>query len=140
MRFDKLTVKAQEIFQGAQAAAEQYHHNSVDVEHLPYATLSQDGGIAGPLLERLDADPDRIRRQVIENLESMAKVQGSEAYGTQLTPRLQKLLQEAFKQAEKLDDEYVSTEHLLLAMAGDSGVTGGILKAAGINQKGLLAG
>ena len=140
MRFDKLTVKAQEIFQGAQAAAEQYHHSSVDVEHLLHATLTQDGGIAGPLLERLDADPDRIKRQVVEYLESLAKVQGSDAYGTQLTSRLQKLLQEAFKQAEKLDDEYVSTEHLLLAMAADSGAAGGMLKAAGINQKGLLAG
>ncbi|HLK16698.1 MAG TPA: Clp protease N-terminal domain-containing protein, partial [Fimbriimonadaceae bacterium] len=140
MRFDKLTVKAQDIFQGAQQVAEQYHHSSVDVEHLLFATLDQEGGIARPLLERLDADPDQIRRQVVENLESMAKVQGSDAYGTQLTPRMQRVLADAFKQAEKLGDEYVSTEHLLLAMAGDSGAAGGILKAAGINQKGLLAG
>src|SRR5579871_2178751 len=110
MRFDKLTVKAQDIFQGAQQVAEQYHHSSVDVEHLLFATLDQEGGIARPLLERLDADPDQIRRQVVENLESMAKVQGSDAYGTQLTPRMQRVLADAFKQAEKLGDEYVSTD------------------------------
>ncbi len=139
MRFDKLTLKAQEIFQAAQQAAEQFHHSSVDVEHLLYATLSQDGGIAGPVLEKLDADPENIRLEITEYLQSLPKVQGADAYGSNLTSRLQGILQDAFKQAEKLDDEYVSTEHLLLSMAGDSGRAGSILKAAGVNQKNLLA-
>src|SRR5579872_2004217 len=139
MRFDKLTIKAQEIFQAAQEAAERYHHSSVDVEHLLYATLSQDGGIAGPILEKLDANPAKVRNEVENYLESLPKVQGAEAYGTNLSPRLQKVFQDAFKQAEKLNDEYVSTEHLLLAIAGDSGSAGGMLKAVGVNQKGLLA-
>jgi ATP-dependent Clp protease ATP-binding subunit ClpB len=139
MRFDKLTLKAQEIFQGAQQAAEEFHHSTLDVEHLLFATLTQEGSIARPIIEKLDADPDALKWQVEEQLESMAKVEGAEAYGASLSPRLTRILQDAFKQAQKLGDEFVSTEHLLLAMAGDSGTAGAILKAAGLNEKNLLA-
>ena len=138
MRFDKLTLKAQEIFEAAQQAAQQFHNSSVDVPHLLYATLTQEGGLARPLLEKLDADPDQVRIQVTKELEGMAKVSGAE-YGTSTTPQLQQVLQNAFKKAESLGDEYVSTEHLLLAIADDKGPAGSILKAAGVTGKQLLA-
>jgi ATP-dependent Clp protease ATP-binding subunit ClpB len=137
MRFDKLTIKAQEIFQAAQNLAERFQHNQVDVEHLLAAALSQEGGVTPPILEKLDVSPSRVLGEVLTELENRAKVSEG-PYGGSLSTRLQRVLQDSFKQAEKLKDEYVSSEHLLLSILGESGSASSLLKKNGLTEKGLL--
>ncbi len=139
MRFDKLTTKAQDALQIAQSLAERFQQSSVEVEHLLLALLQQEGGLARPLLQKVGADPNVVQSEVTADLEATPKVHGAGSYGGSLSSRLQKVLQEAFTEAEKLKDEYVSTEHFLLAIAGEQGAAGRILRAAGVTEKDLLA-
>lgn len=138
MRFDKLTIRAQEAFQEAQSLAEAYQHSSVDAEHLLLALLNQSEGVATPLLQKIGANPDPIRAAVKDNLDRSAKVSGAANYGTSITSRLQSILNASFTEAEKMQDQYVSVEHFLIAMADDAGVAGRELKAAGVTKKDLL--
>jgi len=132
MRFDKLTLKAQEAFQEAQALAVQHQHQSVDAEHLALALLRQEGGVARPLLEKLGADPDAIGRDLEGELGRMAKVSGGASYGASIAGRLQKVFNDAFDKADKMGDEYVSTEHILLALAEEPGAVGKALRSRGV--------
>jgi ATP-dependent Clp protease ATP-binding subunit ClpB len=136
MRFDKMTIKAQEIFQAAQSLAEKFQHSQVDVEHVLAAALAQEGGVIAPILEKVEANPSRLLGEVLAELENRAKISEG-PYGGSLSTRLQRVFQEAFKQAEKLKDEYVSSEHLLLAILGESGPASSLLKKAGLTEKGL---
>jgi len=138
MRFDKLTIKAQEAFQEAQRIAEERQHQSIDSEELLAALISQDGGIVRALLEKLSIDPDRLLAEVREELERMPKVQGAAQYGGSISGRLQQVLNRAFKEADELDDDYVSTEHMLLALVEDTGAAGRILRGAGLTKEALL--
>jgi ATP-dependent Clp protease ATP-binding subunit ClpB len=138
MRFDKLTLKAQEAFQAAQQQTERLRHSSVDVEHLFLAMLEQDGGVVSPLLQKLGVDVRAVRGEITEELERAPKVTGSATYGGSITGRLQKLFNDAFSEAEKLKDEYVSSEHFLLATLEDSGPVGRKLKSAGATRAGVL--
>jgi len=135
MRFDKLTIKAQEALQEAQSLAEKFQHGTVDVEHLLVAMLQQESGVSRPILQKVGADPDHIRTSVESELAHSSKVSGGQQ--PSMTNRLQKVLADAFKEAERLDDEYVSTEHLLLAMADDSGTAGRTLRANGVTKADL---
>ena len=128
MRFDKLTLKAQEAFQSAQEIATTHQHANVDVEHIAAALLDQDGGVTRPLLEKLDADPTSIRAQIEGELERAPTVQGASSYGSAITGRMQKVFNDAFALADAMHDEYVSTEHLLVALVEEPGATGKILK------------
>jgi ATP-dependent Clp protease ATP-binding subunit ClpB len=136
MRFDKLTIKAQEALQAAQSVAERQSHSQVDVEHLLQALAEQEGGVARPILQKLGADPDGIRRDTIGELDRAAKVSGA-ATGATLTSRLNGAFAVAFSEADRLKDEYVSTEHLLLALAEDTGPAGKILKKHGVTHASL---
>src|SRR5688572_29440543 len=115
MRFDKLTLKAQDALQEAQALATRYQHSSVDVEHLLAALLFQDEGVTRPILEKLSVDPGTVRAAIEKEMESAPKVQGAASYGANLTGRLQQTFNTAFAHADSMQDEFVSTEHLLLA-------------------------
>ncbi|MCB8933322.1 MAG: ATP-dependent chaperone ClpB [Fimbriimonadaceae bacterium] len=137
MRFDKLTLKAQEAFQSAQEIATTHQHANVDVEHIAAALLDQDGGVTRPLLEKLDADPTSIRAQIEGELERAPTVQGASSYGSAITGRMQKVFNDAFALADAMHDEYVSTEHLLVALVEEPGATGKILRSSGINKKDL---
>lgn len=139
MRFDKLTLKAQDAFQGAQQLAERYKHSSIDIEHMLLTLLNQDEGVVRPILEKLSADPEGLKQVIAADLDKQAKVQGSAQYGATMGARLQKAMNEAFVEAEKLDDEYVSTEHFLLGIAAEAGFAGKELRARGITREALLA-
>lgn len=139
MRFDKLTIKAQEAFQNAQQNAERLQHQSIDVEHLLLGMLQQEEGVTRPILQKLGVSPDLVASELEKDLDRQAKVTGSSAYGTTVAVRLSNLLNNAFKEAEKLEDEYVSNEHFLLAMCEDNGTAGKTLKALGVNHKDALA-
>jgi ATP-dependent Clp protease ATP-binding subunit ClpB len=139
MRFDKLTIKSQEAFQDAQQRAANLQHQAVDAEHMLAALLKQDGGVVRPLLEKLSADPDRLAQEVEAELDRQPKVSGAAAYGASITGRLQQIFNEAFRYADGMKDDFVSTEHMLLALLDDKGAAGRLLKAAGITKEGLEA-
>lgn len=138
MRFDKLTLKAQEAIQEAQSFAEKFKHSSVEVEHALFALLSQNEGITKPLLEKLSVDPEVVKGQLQKELDSLPKVSGSVNYGGTIGNRLSKVFTDAFSLADDLKDEYISTEHILAAIADEPGVAGKLLRSNGVTKKDLL--
>lgn len=138
MRFDKLTIKAQEAFQAAQEAAVRFQHQAVEPEHLLVALLEQPG-LARSLVEKAGASANDVLGQLTDDLNKQAKVSGAATYGSSIGSRLTTLFNTAFSLAEKLQDEYVSTEHFLLAAIEDSGAAGRTLKAAGLTKEALEA-
>ena len=121
MWYDKLTVKTQEAIQQAQRIAAQYDHQQVDVEHLLLALIDQPEGLVNPILQKLGARPETVRAELAAELQKRPKVYGGEGQN-ELTARLAKLLnQTALDEAERLKDEYISTEHLLMAFADQAG-------------------
>ncbi len=134
MRLDKLTLKAQEAMQEAQSVAERLQHTTIDVEHLISALLAKGDGVVAPLLKKIGLNPDQILSEVETELAKTPKVQGGTSYGSAMSSRLQNLLNAAFKEADALKDEYVSSEHILLAATEDAGFTGRLLKSLGANK------
>ncbi|MGH9794315.1 MAG: ATP-dependent chaperone ClpB [Candidatus Acidiferrales bacterium] len=119
MRYDKLTIKAQEALQAAQEIAAQRDHQQIEPLHLLAALLQQREGIVPPLLARLGARPDVLTTELEQKLDQLPRVSGiSQQY---LSPASNEILKQAFDEAGKFRDEYVSTEHLLLAIAARQG-------------------
>ncbi|OGW16310.1 MAG: ATP-dependent chaperone ClpB [Nitrospinae bacterium RIFCSPLOWO2_12_FULL_45_22] len=138
MRFDKLTIKAQEALQDAQSLAEKQEHQALEVEHLLLALIQQKDGITQSLLERVGADPLIIKNQLEEALLKLPKIYGSigQIY---ISPRLKNVLDAAFLEAERLKDDFVSTEHILLAIAEEKGeAVARILAGAGVGRDSIL--
>ena len=138
MRFDKLTIKAQEALQDAQSLAEKQEHQALEVEHLLLALIQQKDGITQSLLERVGADPLIIKNQLEEALLKLPKIYGSigQIY---ISPRLKNVLDAAFLEAERLKDDFVSTEHILLAIAEEKGEAAArILAGAGVGRDSIL--
>jgi ATP-dependent Clp protease ATP-binding subunit ClpB len=128
MRPEKLTTKAQEALQDAASQARRRDHQAIDVEHLVLALLDQQDGVARPVLEKIGADPGLVASRIEDELRSVPKVQGAEPYTAN---RLLKLIDRAEAEAKKLKDEYVSTEHLLLAAADEKAGAGDALRSVG---------
>ncbi|HUM15360.1 MAG TPA: Clp protease N-terminal domain-containing protein, partial [Candidatus Nitrosotalea sp.] len=137
MRLDKLTVKAQEAIQAAQSLADQGNHQAIEPEHLLLALLQQQEGVVGPLLGKLGARPDALARQVQAEMEKLPKVRGGG--GRQYaSPRFEGVIDRAWQEAERLKDEYVSTEHLLIAIAQEKGgMAARLLGAAGVTAEAI---
>jgi ATP-dependent Clp protease ATP-binding subunit ClpB len=131
MRLDRSTVKAQEAIQAAQSLADQHDHQAIDPEHLLLALVQQREGVVGPILGKLGARPEALQGQLEAELGRLPKVQGGA--GQYVGDRLRAALQRAQGEAERLKDEYVSTEHLLIGIAQDrDGAAGRLLAAAGV--------
>ena len=133
MKFDRLTEKAQEALQGAVELARERGQQAVEPEHLLLALMHEEEGVARTLLERAGASVQALEPALVSVVERFPKVSGGgQPY---LSPALNKALEQAEKEAERLQDEYISTEHLLLALADnkpmkDTGAThDGLLKA-----------
>ncbi len=138
MRLDKLTLKSQEAMQAAQTLAQARDHQQIEPEHVLAALLEQTEGVVVPILQKLGARPALIRARLQEALDKLPKVYGS-AGDVYVSPRLNRVLQEAFKEAERLKDEYVSTEHLLIAIAAEErGTAGEILREVGITRENIF--
>jgi ATP-dependent Clp protease ATP-binding subunit ClpB len=138
MRLDKFTIKAQEALAAARDLADQRAHQEVTPEHLLRALLTQEDGVVLAILRKLGADPEAIGRKIDECLLKQPQVRGSSADGF-VGRRLKELLDEAARQSEEFKDEYVASEHLLLAMlARDVGDATSILRGAGIDRDNLL--
>src|SRR5438270_3465362 len=133
MRMDKLTVKAQEAIQAAQGVADQHDHQALEPEHVLLALLQQREGVVGPLLAKLGARAETVQQQLETELARLPKVRGGG--GQYVGERLRATLERAQREAERLKDEYVSTEHLLIAIAQDrDGAAGRTLTAAGVTS------
>jgi ATP-dependent Clp protease ATP-binding subunit ClpB len=131
-RFDKFTVKAQEAVQAAQALADRESHQEIQPEHLLIALLQQPEGIVAPLLGKLGARPDALRRETEAELARLPKVTGAGG-GQYVGTRLKTALDTAWAEAERLKDDYCSTEHLLLGLAQDKdGPAGRVLRKGGV--------
>src|SRR5579863_4900577 len=114
--FDKLTQKAQEAVQKAQEIAAENGNQAVHPLHLLIALAREREGIVRPVLEKCGVQPDPLINEAQRQLASLPKISGQPT-GTHVSPSLNNILEGAFKEAENFKDEYVSTEHLLLAMA-----------------------
>src|SRR6266550_4477166 len=140
MDLDKLTMKTRAALDGAHQQALARNHQEIVPEHVLFALLSDPEGVVYPLLQQLGVQPKALRDRVGETLDRIPKVFA----GGQVEPRfgagVSKLLQTAGAEADSLTDEYISTEHLLLAMVGDTGSGAGRLLAdAGVTRDAALA-
>ena len=115
MRFDQFTVKAQEAVVRAQELAQQKDHAEITPMHLLAALLSEEDGVVGPLVGKIGANAKRLGQLVDGELDRLAKATGTQ---TGMSRGTQDVFAAAQKEADRLKDEYVSTEHLMLALAG----------------------
>ena len=119
MQADRFTVKSQEALAAAQRLAGARRNPEVAPAHLLVTLLEQEGGIVVPVLRRAGADPERVRRRANEALDALPKVTGDATSAPSLGSALIELLRRADEEARGMGDEYVSSEHLLLALASD---------------------
>ncbi|MBI5487086.1 MAG: type VI secretion system ATPase TssH, partial [Deltaproteobacteria bacterium] len=137
IRTDRLTVKSREALADADQLARTRGHQEILPTHVLLALVQQKDGVVRPLLEKTGAAPATIEKQLELALERLPKVDGGETYVGQ---HFKGLLDRAHKEAEHLKDEYVSTEHFLLALAaGRDGEASAALAAAGASRESLLA-
>jgi ATP-dependent Clp protease ATP-binding subunit ClpB len=137
MRFDKMTVKAQEALQEAHEIAARYENQAVEPMHLLAAMVQQQDGVVPSLLARLGIRSEALSNEIDREIARLPKVQG---FAQQHLGRsLNDILEKAFEEATKFKDEYVSTEHLFLAIAGaDRDPAGKLLKKHGASYEATL--
>jgi ATP-dependent Clp protease ATP-binding subunit ClpB len=137
LRMDKLTVKAQEALSRAQEIAAERHHQQIEPLHLLAALLAQDEGVVPPVLAKLGVRPETVASQVAQQLDNLPKVTGiTQQY---LSPATDDVLKRAFDEASGFKDEFVSTEHMLLSIAGkDRDTAGQILQRLGATREAVL--
>jgi ATP-dependent Clp protease ATP-binding subunit ClpB len=133
MNWEKLTIKAQEAINDAQKRAESLRHQQIQPEHLLAALVSQKEGIVKPILDKLGANPGMILNDLDRELKKLPQVQGvAQVY---ISQQLKQVIDLAFEEAERLKDDYVSTEHLLIGVTDiKEGAAGAILKSYGVTK------
>ena len=137
LRFEKMTVKAQEAVQGAQEVAARYENQQIEPIHLLAAFVAQTDGVVPPLLARMGIHTEALTQEIDREIARLPKVQG---FAQQHMGRaLNDVLEQAFKEADSFKDEYVSTEHLFLAIAKrDRDPAGQLLKRQGASHEAIL--
>ena len=139
MDIEKFTLKAQEALQEAKSIAERKHHQQIDVEHVLLALLDQKEGIVIPILQKLGSNPDLIASQLGDELNRVPQVTGRGTGQVYLSSRLNEIFNNAWKEAERLKDEYMSTEHLLIAIADEKqGAAFQILQRNGVTKDAIF--
>ena len=140
MNMNKLTEKAQEAIVAAQRLAEERHHTQLEPEHLLHALVAQEDGVVPAILQRLEIPA----RSVLEGLEPAlgGYARGSGPTQVQASNRFRRVFEAAAREAERLKDDYVSTEHFLLALADDAetGAAGQTLRRLGVTRDRLYQG
>ncbi len=137
MRMDKFTIKSQELIQHAQELAARYQNPQIEPEHFIVAMLTENEGIAANILRKMGVQIGSMRTEATRALERLPKVsQMSESY---ISQRTKKILETAFGEADSIKDEYVSIEHILLAMSEEKeGQASQILRNYGVNRDAIL--
>jgi ATP-dependent Clp protease ATP-binding subunit ClpB len=138
MRIEKFTVKAQEAIQEGQSLARRGSHPNYEPEHLLKALLAQQDGIVVPMVQKIGADPKLLASRVDEAITRLPAIKGANA-GTTLSNRLMTVFDKAEDEAKALKDEFISSEHLLLALTADKGPVGELLKASGVTKDRVAA-
>jgi len=137
MRLDKFTIKSQELIQQAQSLASQQHHQQLEPEHLLSAMLAESEGVTHAICRKIGVSPGAVAREVALALEKLPKV--SHVGDVYMSARTKRLLEASFSEASKMKDEYVSIEHLLLAISDEKeGEIAKILGRYGINRDSIL--
>lgn len=140
MRIDKFTIKSQEAVQEAQRLAEKKGNQELQPEHLLGALLSDEEGIALQILERIGLDTAALKKDVEGEIEKFPKVSGATPLGQiYISQSLKDVFERALVEAEHLQDEYVSVEHLLVALLRKGGPAAGLLGRYGVTVDGLLS-
>src|SRR5688572_11593888 len=140
MRWDRLTIKTQEALQSAVSLAESQGHPEVTSLHLLFALLDQPEGIADSMLRKLGADPRAIVAEVQSRMQRLPKVSGQPGVQPPMSAEVARVFGDAFKLTGQFKDEYISTEHVLLALAGAKDLPAGqALAAHGVSPSNLMA-
>ncbi|MHB1685922.1 MAG: ATP-dependent chaperone ClpB [Ignavibacteriaceae bacterium] len=137
--FSRLTVKAQEIVQSALEIAQNYNNQIVEPEHLLAALIQDSGNITDTIIQKTGGNISRLKLKVNELLESFPKVSGAGVGNQQMSIATAKLFDIAAEEARNLKDEFVSTEHILLALSSSDGKAGQLLRDNGISHEEILA-
>ncbi|MBP6509513.1 MAG: AAA family ATPase [Candidatus Kapabacteria bacterium] len=136
MNFNKLTLKAQEAVQNAQQIGADNENQAIEPVHVLVAMLQDSDGVVVPVLTKVGVNAEFIRQKSDDLVRALPKVQGFG--GTHLSNDTQRVMQDAFKEASGLSDEYISTEHLLLAMIASKNSAGQLLKDQGLTRDAVL--
>jgi ATP-dependent Clp protease ATP-binding subunit ClpB len=137
IRFDKLTLKSQEALHAAQAHATERGNPQVAPEHLLWALMQQKEGVVLPVLQKLGANIQNLAQGLADAVARLPGVQGqAEMY---MSPGLNRVLEDAQKEADQFKDEYISTEHMLIALATAKGEeVARLLRDQGITRDSIL--
>jgi ATP-dependent Clp protease ATP-binding subunit ClpB len=139
MRFDKFTLKTQEIIQASQELAEKFGHQQIEPEHIVRAILDQKEGVIPALLGKIGADQSQLIQSFDDALEKTPRVSGTGFGQAYISPRSKAVLDNAFAEAEQMKDEFVSLEHILLAVTGEKeGEAPRLLAITGIVRDAIL--
>jgi ATP-dependent Clp protease ATP-binding subunit ClpB len=140
MDFNRFTEKAQEALAGAQRLATRFGQQQVDVEHLLLSLLDQEGGLAPAILSKAGVAVEALKLRLQRELERLPRVSGASGGSDQvaISGRLNRLLTQADDEAKRMKDDYISIEHLLLAMTDDTGAAGRVLKEFGVTRDRLM--
>ena len=140
MDINRFTERAQDAVKAAQSKAVRYGNQQVDVEHLLAALLEQEDGLAPAILIKAGINTEGLHRGLVQEIERLPKVSGPAGGPDQVyvTGRLNRLLTQAEEEARRLKDEFISIEHLLLALTDDGGAAGRLFKEFGITRERLM--
>jgi len=139
MRMDRLTLRAQDVINNAQNIAAENNSVEIHPEHILKAATDQDGGIFSAIAEKLGAPLKEIKNEINQYIATMPRQTGGGPGGGSLSPKARDLLNEGWNQAVKLGDQYLSTEHLILALSSsDSARARHILNSHGFNNESIL--
>ncbi|MDA3823345.1 MAG: AAA family ATPase, partial [Bacteroidales bacterium] len=139
MRFDKLTIKSQELIQNAQAMASQHNNQQIEPEHLLKSMLDEETGIATSMLLKLGVSPKDVARDLALAIDKLSKVSGSGMGDAQISQMTKDILEAAFVEAANMKDEYVSIEHIILAISDKKDCEASkILGRYGIKRESIL--
>jgi len=141
MNVERMTQRVQEALNAAYTRALSEHNTQTTPEHLLAAILDQTDGVAAPILQKAGLDPQAVEQQLGRAIAALPRYQGANADQSQVTvaPALTRLLGKADDEAKALNDDYVSVEHLLLAMTSDSGAVGKLFRDLGLSREKLLS-
>jgi ATP-dependent Clp protease ATP-binding subunit ClpB len=140
MDLNRLTEKAQQAVMASQSTAVRMNHQQIDVDHLLLALLDQEQGLVPAILAKADISPDALKIRVQQELERLPRVSGQSGSPDQfyVSGRFNALMTRAEDEAKKFKDDYVSVEHLLLAMTDDGGPASKLLKGFGVTRARLM--
>ena len=138
MQLDRFTIKSREALEAAQRLADERRNPQTTPEHLLAVLLEQDGGVVAPVLRKLGVDPGAVRQALTPALDALPKLSSGAQEPAGGSTELTQVIRDAEKEMRALDDEYVSTEHLMLSIASHPGKAGDAVRSAGASHDQLL--